>query len=323
LGYLKEVDLSDILKAIAIYKEISDLLIRENFQISDYKTINYGLQFTIKYQKWSVIIRVFQNKKSEVKIDLSQLDINEYSLLVKKLIGAESEDLTFNECNKENILKSEDIFPIIGNDESGKGDFFGSLVVASIYVDADSVIQLKELGVKDSKKLSDSKILEIAPQIRSQFKKYFSIIEISPEKYNNLYNQIIKENKNLNDLLAWGHAKALEELLKKVDCKIAIIDKFADESIILSKLQEKGKDLKIIQMHKAEVNIAVATASILARERFIQKLSQLSHQYQVELPKGASQEVVKLAKLLIERYGEDVLKKVAKLHFKTTQEVLG
>lgn len=315
--------MSDISKAVDMYRDIGDVLSSENFQISEYKTINYGLQLTVQYHKWSGIIRVFQNKKGEVKIDLSQLDTNEYSLQIKKLLGAEAKDLAFNESNNKKILQAQEIFPIIGNDESGKGDFFGSLVVASIYVDADSAIKLNNLGVKDSKKLSDSKILEIAPKIRSQFKNNFSIIEISPEKYNNLYDQIVREKKNLNDLLAWGHAKAIEELLNKVDCKFAIIDKFADDSIVLSKLQEKGKYLEIMQMHKAEANVAVATASVLARERFIQKLSQLSHQYQVELPKGVSQEVVKLAKLLIERYGEDVLRKVAKLHFKTTQEVLG
>ena len=85
--------------------------------------------------------------------------------------------------------------------------------------------------------------------------------------------------KNLNTLLAWGHAKAIEELLSKVECNTAIADQFADERFILSKLQEKGKKLNLIQMHKAEENIAVAAASILARARFLQKLSKLSSEY--------------------------------------------
>jgi ribonuclease HIII len=316
--------LSDIAKAIEMYEKIFKSLCIQDFNVSEYKIINYGLQFTIKKNNWSGIVRIFQNKKGVVKVDYSQLDKSDNSTFIEELLESKNSDsVSSNTKSSDNsIIQTINNLPIIGTDESGKGDYFGSLVSASVYIDQDTTQILTSLGVKDSKSLSDSKILEISPKIRAVCKDHFSIIEISPERYNELYDKIRRENKNLNDLLAWGHAKAIEELLGRVDCQIAIVDQFADESVVISKLQEKGKQIEVIQMHKAEANLAVAAASILARERFINKLSQMSNQYQIKLPKGVSKEVIQAAKLFVQTYGEPALKKVAKLHFKTTLEVL-
>ncbi len=316
--------MSDIAKAIEIYEKSFHILRGNNFSVSEYKNINYGLQFTIQKNNWSGIIRIYQNKKGIVKIDYSQLDKSENSIFIEELLEAKNSD-TASSSSKildTRIIQIKNNLPIIGTDESGKGDYFGSLVSASVYIDQDTTQRLTSLGVKDSKTLSDSKILEISPKIRAICKNNFSIIEISPERYNELYDKIRGEHKNLNDLLAWGHAKAIEELLGRVDCQIAIVDQFADESVVISKLQEKGKQIEVIQMHKAEENLAVAAASILARERFIKKLSQMSNQYQIKLPKGVSKEVIQAAKLFVQTHGEPTLRKVAKLHFKTTLEVL-
>ncbi|PXF61667.1 MAG: ribonuclease HIII [Candidatus Methanogaster sp.] len=232
-----------------------------------------------------------------------------------KKISADSKD-----SNKKDV-DQELGFPIIGTDESGKGDYFGPLVSAGVYVDEQTAKKLVACGVKDSKNLSDKGNLRLAQEITKLCKGRFVIIEISPERYNLLYEQFKKEKKNLNTLLAWGHAKAIEEILHKVDCEVAIADQFADERFILGKLQEKGKRLRLIQMHKAEQNIAVAAASILARSRFLEKLSKLSKKYKIDLPKGASQTVVKNAKKFVDIHGKESLRKVAKLHFKTTNEV--
>lgn len=148
------------------------------------------------------------------------------------------------------------------------------------------------IAMKDSKKLTDSKTLELAQKVANICFGRYAIIEISTEKYNELYEQFQRENKNLNTLLAWGHAKAFEEILGKVDCNVVIVDQFADERFIQSKLQEKGKRIKLIQMHKAEQHIAVAAASILARARFLEKISKLSNEYKLDLPKGASYKVI-------------------------------
>ena len=302
------------------YQEMKSILQTNNFHVSDYKTISYGLQFTVSALNWSGIIRIYQNKKGAVKIDCSQLKGGEIALKIQGLIEGKRTLLN----SKKLINKDFEFgFPIIGTDESGKGDYFGPLVSAGVYIDKQSAKKMLQYGIRDSKELRDSNILKISRKIINVCRGRFAVIEISPKKYNNLYEQFKKEKKNLNTLLAWGHAKAIEEILGKVECKIAIADQFADERFILNKLQEKGKGIKLIQRHKAEQNVAVAAASILARERFLNKLSGLSKEYEIYLPKGASQKVVDCGKKIVSIHGEEALRNVAKLHFKTTNEVLG
>ncbi|MEW6006500.1 MAG: ribonuclease HIII, partial [Stygiobacter sp.] len=153
-------------------------------------------------------------------------------------------------------------------------------------------------------------------------KNQFAVVEISPEKYNQLYDTFTLEGKKLNTLLAWAHAKSLEEVLSRVQCSKAISDQFADERFILGKLQERGKKIELVQQHKAEIHTAVAAASILARARFLEKLTKLSEEVGFPLLKGASLEVVEQAKKIVESKGEDILKRIAKIHFKTTKSVI-
>jgi ribonuclease HIII len=302
----------------SLYHEIKQKLQNNAIEVSNYQNISYGIQFTVSQNNQSGLIRVYLNKKGQVKYDYSQ--IKEPLLTQIAQYSIEDSSVTNESLEKTNIALG---FPIIGTDESGKGDYFGPLVSAGVYVDENSAKLLEDEGIRDSKKLSDKRNLELAQKIMAICKGKYSIIEISPEKYNDLYEQFIREKKNLNTLLAWGHAKAIEELLSKVDCAIAIADQFADERFIKSKLQKKGRQLKLIQMPKAEQNIAVAAASILARARFLEKLSKLSSEYKIDLPKGVSALVVNNAKKIIKEFGKEHLRKVAKLHFKTTQRVMG
>ncbi|OGP82390.1 MAG: ribonuclease HIII [Deltaproteobacteria bacterium RBG_16_54_11] len=213
--------------------------------------------------------------------------------------------------------------PIVGSDESGKGDYFGPLVAAAVYVDKEMAEILKSSGVRDSKDLPETKIADLAATIPKIVGSKLAVIEISPEKYNELYQKFASENKNLNMLLAWGHAKAIEVVLSKVECKHALADQFADERFILSKLQERGKRIDLHQMPKAETNVAVAAASILARHRFVSRLSELSNRFGIELPRGTSQQTISAAKAFVNIHGISMLGKVAKLHFKTTEIVIG
>lgn len=307
-------------RLIEIYHDIKLILSSNNINVSDYKLIDYGLQFAVSTLNWSGVIRIYQNKKGILKIDYSQLKGDANAITVQSLLERVGNVPSLQTSNKEVVNLG---FPIIGTDESGKGDYFGPLVSAGVYVDQESARSLIDYGVKDSKKLSDKKNIELAKKVARICEGRYAIIEVSPEKYNDLYDQLKREKKNLNTLLAWGHAKAIEEILFKVDCKIAIADQFADEKFILSKLQERGKTLKLVQMHKAEQNIAVAAASILARARFLEKLSKLSGEYKIDFPKGASQRVTEIAKKFVELYGKEKLGVVAKLHFKITPEVFG
>jgi ribonuclease HIII len=204
----------------------------------------------------------------------------------------------------------------IGTDESGKGDYFGGLVVAAVAVDEATAVKLKDLGVKDSKKLSDSRARSLSESIQEACS--FSVVVVSPPKYNELYSKL----RNLNRLLGWGHARAIENLLNEVECGTVISDKFGDERFIERALMTKGKQVKLIQRHGAEDDIAVAAASIVARHKFLQNLEELSEQIGMQLPKGAGQPVDDAARLLIEKHGKDFLQKVAKVHFKTTQKAL-
>ena len=203
----------------------------------------------------------------------------------------------------------------IGIDESGKGDYFGPLVIAAAFVSPQIERDLRLMEVRDSKRISDGRVHELARDIRQVCK--YSIVAIGPERYNELHAKI----GNLNRLLAWGHARALENLLEQVDAKLAIADQFGDERYISNALLERGKQVQLIQRPKAEEDVAVAAASILARAEFLLRLKRLSEQVGTSLPKGASHSVELAARMVLKKHGEDVLRTVAKVHFKTTKAV--
>lgn len=217
-------------------------------------------------------------------------------------------------------MKQEDLFPPdaghIGTDESGKGDFFGPLVVAGFFLPEGQEEVLRELGVRDSKKLSDGRVLEIARSLRQGYKS--SVVSIGPERYNALYRNL----RNLNRLLAWGHARVIENILSEVNCAVAITDQFGDERFVREALLKKGKNITLIQKTRAEDDLAVAAASILARAHFLYKLKDLSEKFEVELPKGASPLVEEAGLKLVKKHGPEILEKVAKTHFKTTEKIL-
>lgn len=207
----------------------------------------------------------------------------------------------------------------IGIDESGKGDYFGPLVIAGVFANEDIEKELYDLGVQDSKKNTDFKNQELALKIKQIVKsKNYNIVFILPEKYNKLYQKI----RNLNSLLAWGHARTIENILTEITCDNVIADQFGNEGYINSALMEKGKSINLIQTPKAERDIAVAAASILARDMYLYQLSLLSQKANIALPKGASITVEKAAKSIVMKHGEGELAKYAKLHFKTTEKVL-
>ncbi|MBN2056076.1 ribonuclease HIII [bacterium] len=212
-------------------------------------------------------------------------------------------------------------YPYIGTDESGKGDYFGPLVVAGVALDERRSAILDELGVIDSKKLKAPAIRELARQIREVCPGAFKVVTITPIKYNELYRQFREEGKNLNSLLAWGHARVLEDLALDCKCKQAITDKFGDERYIRTRLSRRGIVLDLVQTPKGERFTAVAAASILARETFINYLAQKSKDSGISLPLGASERVIQVAREIHERWGMDGLARIAKLHFKTTRQV--
>lgn len=221
----------------------------------------------------------------------------------------------------EETLNPEQYEPHIGVDESGKGDYFGPLAIASAYVDKELAKKMLAMGVKDSKNISsDKRIFELARQIRKMLNNRFSIVAIGAQAYNRLYGKM----KNVNLVLAWGHARAIENILTNVpECPRAISDQFGHKHLIEKALMGKGRKIVMQQRHKAESDVAVAAASILAREAFLSGLRGMQDKYGQRFPKGASVQVIEAAKQLVEKNGENVLLQTAKCHFKTTDVVLG
>ncbi len=205
----------------------------------------------------------------------------------------------------------------IGVDESGKGDYFGPLVIAAVCVDEETAGMLRASGVRDSKRLSDRTIAELAKDIPGLCRT--SVVAIGPTKYNELYGKF----KNLNRLLGWGHARAIENVLE-AGCPAtrAISDQFGDERFIQDALMHKGRAIQLDQRPRAEEDVAVAAASIMARAEFVRRLERLSDDAGLVLPKGASDLVEAAAKRLVRAKGEEALAAFAKVHFKTTAKVL-
>lgn len=214
-------------------------------------------------------------------------------------------------------LAQMDLTPRIGIDESGKGDFFGPLCIAGVFVNTEQFDQLQKIGVKDSKTLSDSSIKKIAFEIKQRC--FFHIVRINPPKYNEIYASF----KNLNTLLGWGHATAIEQLITKTGCQQVIVDQFADESVVLNALKRKQIGITLTQRHRAEEDLAVAAASILAREAFLTGLDQLSEMVGIRLPKGSSSLTIEAGKEIVQRAGKEMLLNLCKHHFKTLDAIVG
>ena len=219
----------------------------------------------------------------------------------------------------EEVHSPEMFEPHFGIDESGKGDFFGPLVIAGVYVDREVARKFLEAGIQDSKRIgSDKRIRDLAKIIRTTPGAIGDSVTIGPERYNDLYEKF----GNLNSLLGWGHARVIENLLaRKPDCPRALSDKFADASVIEKALLKHGQKIRLEQRTKAESDLAVAAASILAREAFIDWLDRRGKTAGVKLGRGVSAEVKEAAKKLVEAGGPQALRKVAKLHFRTAHEV--
>ena len=209
-----------------------------------------------------------------------------------------------------------DLIPHIGLDEAGKGDFFGPLCIGAVYSNEEGIKNLQQLGVKDSKRLSDETILKLAKKIRAAYPH--RIIRLFPLKYNELYARF----HNLNRMLGWAHTAALKDLSEQTGCRKAIVDQFAKKELMHSALKQKHLDIDLEQRVGGESDLVVAAASILARAGFVEGLELLGQEIEATLPKGASNGVVEEGTKLVRKYGPDILNKIAKIHFKTKNEIL-
>ena len=205
----------------------------------------------------------------------------------------------------------------IGIDETGKGDYFGPLVVVAARVTRDQLPLLAELGVADSKSLTDKRALAIARDVAEVVPHHAMVL--MPRTYNGLYERI----GNLNKLLAWAHATAAEELLAQTDAELILSDQFAKANLVEQRLKERGRACRFQQRTKAEDDPAVAAASILARSLFLRRMASLEATFGHALHKGAGPPVLAAARAIVGSHGAEALADVAKLHFKTTSQAGG
>ncbi len=207
----------------------------------------------------------------------------------------------------------------IGSDEAGKEDYFGPLVIAAVYIDKQIEEHLIELGICDGILITDHNVTLLSQEIKELCKGYGTILTYPPEQYNELY----RETENLNVLLARAHVHVITKIAQTTKSKMAIVDQFGDESFIPNILARVEDTITIKQLSQDEKDVAVAAASIVARAEFIKQLRFLSHYTGQDLPKGASNlQVVAMGKEIVAKGGRDALRKVAKLHFKTTESIL-
>ena len=239
------------------------------------------------------------------------------------------------ELGYEGVLHPELFSAHAGSDESGKGDYFGPLVVCCAFTDEKLSEEMRKLGVKDCKQMSDKQVLTVGATLRNLLGPTgYAVVKLGPAAYNRLYAKI----RNINRMLAWAHGTAIEELLeKRPGCDRVVVDQFAPtEATIRRALKERGKKAKVEQRHKAESDIAVAAASVIARELFIRACLDMgrecfgeeghfgaSSEAQGRIPLGSSDPRVRaLAEEMVRKNGPTWLMNHCKAHFQTTDKVL-
>lgn len=309
-------------KAYKHITQLKDYLNSLGYNISEIEQKDYNYEFIVYINKKKLKVQVYFGKKGIKTIIQGDNNSREYYEIRKIIqLKADKPMTYFNEIEFDNdppmaYENFEEPHEYIGTDECGKGDYFGPLVVAAVYVNTKTSNKLKQIGVRDSKELNENQITYLSKEIKKIINNAFEIIVITPDKYNELYDKF----RNLNTLLNWAHSKAIKNLFSRNSCKIVITDKFSNKDLNIS-LDNHHSDVKFIQVTGGEIYTGVAAASILARNAFNEWFLAQTN-YGINLVKGSSANIESYAQELIRKVGKDNLKNFAKLHFKTTKNIL-
>ena len=276
------------------------------------KKINYGYQYTVKLAEAKLTLNIYNGKKGLNIVYSGDSALAERAAAL--LEGRKAQAAAPATFVTDGLWA--------GSDESGKGDFFGSLVVAAVVVDNTTADRLRAAGVKDCKLLTDKKILELEDIIKASVVDY-SVLELKPRVYNLRYEQVAAQGGKLNQLLGYGHVAALSRVLEKhEDCHSALIDQFTTSMVNIRALKQRFPQCDVRQQPKAESNLAVAAASVLARAQFLHTMAALAAEAGVqELPKGGGVQATACARELAAKYGKEALRNYVKLHFANYQRV--
>jgi len=272
-----------------------------------YKSIDFGELMEFRSNLIYLKISCFYNKKQQYSFYINKVEPEQYREPIKNLLI--SDTLFDLELSEEKEVIQPDFWA--GSDESGKGDYFGPLVVVCFACYQKDIHKLQLLGIRDSKLLSDAKICQLAEKLLIDYHSFYQYIILMPEQYNPEYTRFSQSKPGLNEMLSYLHSRVIFDLYQKHEFQLAIIDKFANEKLIHSYIQKVCQvPLKII--NQAENDPAVAAASIIARYLYVKKMEELSEKYKINLLKGASEKVKQLRNSL----DPNILPFVAKMHFK-------
>lgn len=287
----------------ALYESVR----RSGYEVTGLEEKQYNYEFSAIKNNTKNKIQVFFGKKGIKTVIQGINTSSEYA----ELQNISSENYSFNFAKEE----IKDYVEYIGTDETGKGDFFGPLVVAGFFTDERTKDFLLRSDVRDSKEITDYSINKIAKKICSKFPENYYVISISPERYNSLYEKL----KNINEILSWAHSKVIKELYNSHKTATVIIDQFKKKDLDIT-YSDEFSEVEFLQIPKAEKYIGVAAASIIARHHLNKWFDRMNFN-KFNLPKGASSKVESAARNLVEKVGKDNLGKFAKLHFKTTKKI--
>ena len=295
--------------------------ISEVLDITKEKDINYGHQFVVELCQAKLTLNIYNGKKGLTYVFSgdSALEKKVRELLGEGKQGAAGVGGSASSGVGIASAAGAEALPRgkwAGSDESGKGDFFGPLVVSAVVVDDGTAAKLAAAGVKDCKLLSDKKILELEETIKANVID-FSVLELKPKIYNMRYNQVLAQGGKLNQLLGFGHVAALSQVLERNhDCHAALIDQFTTSTVNVRELQKRFPECQVRQQPKAEINLAVAAASVLARARFLRTMDELAKSVgEVSLPKGGGPQTTACARKIAQSLGKSQLENYVKLHF--------
>lgn len=303
--------------------EVKNLLMRNkiknivlgfrNMVESSEKYCEYVLAFVEDGQK--IIVKQYESGKLVIQGNNHNL-ISSIIYEIEKFLEDNDELTAKSDC--ENHIKVS--LPAIGSDESGKGDFFGPLVVCAFWANSNMMHDLNSLEVKDSKSLSEVKCSKIAAELRKSYPENYVEIILCPEKYNVFYSKFNKKGLSLNQMLGYLHACAINKMWDNKQANSIVIDKFGKESDVTKYLKNEILDVNVVCVTKGERQLSVAAASILARDRFICEINALSEKLSEKIPLGAGSNVLEFAAHFISKYGEEQLFNYAKIHFSTASK---
>ncbi len=283
------------------------------------KTPDYAI---FQADEADTVVTLYNSGKAVFQGRSADIDANMWKEMERHLNPTKKVEMTNSEDKKKKEKVKEFVDPkiyyanTIGSDEVGTGDYFGPIVVCATYVTKDDIPFLEELGVKDSKKLTDDKILEIVPKIIKKIP--YECIILNNKDYNENYNT----DMNMNKVKAILHNKVLSKMITKYQADYIVVDQFANPFVYYNYLKETNYVKNITFITKAEDKcLSVACASLISRFVFLKEFDKLGEKLGVFLIKGASDKVDELGLRIVNKYGVDKLKEIAKLNFKNTEKI--